>query len=354
MSLYIGTFVGTKSKGIYLAKMDPQTGALSAPQLAARANSPSFLAFHPKNKFLYAAERIHDASGREVDGVAAYSIDPSTFMLSRLNEQPSGGTGACFVAVDHSGTNVLVANYNSGSVAVLPIDVSGLLRPVCAFVQHHGHGPDPQRQTGPHAHCFNVSSDDRFALACDLGLDQVLIYRFQPSTGTLTPSDPPFATVAPGSGARHLAFHPNGKFVYVINEMGASLSVFAWDARRGSLSPLQTLSTVPDDFKGQKWAAEVQVHPSGRFLYASNRTADSIAIFGVDQTTGQLTPRGCTPTQGQTPRNFTIDPTGQFLVVANQDSDSIVVFRIDPQTGALTPAGSRISVPSPTCVRFAE
>jgi 6-phosphogluconolactonase len=235
---------------------------------------------------------------------------------------------------------------------VLPIEPDGRLGKATAFVQHHGTGPNPQRQEGPHAHCINLDAANRFAVVADLGLDKVLVYRFDPVKGTLTPNDPPSVAVAPGAGPRHFAFHPNGRNAYVINEIASTVTAFRYDAQRGVLEPLQTISTLPKDFHGNNSTAEVQVHPSGKFLYGSNRGHNSIAIFAIDPMTGRLTPVGHQSSQIKTPRNFGIDPTGTYLLVANQDSDSIVVFRIDTQTGDLQPTGTKVEVPVPVCVEM--
>jgi 6-phosphogluconolactonase len=248
---------------------------------------------------------------------------------------------------------VLVANYGGGSVCVLPILDDGQLDGATALVQHEGSSVNPRRQRGPHAHSVNVSPDDRFAFVADLGLDKVMIYRFDVTAGTLAPADPPWASVSPGAGPRHFAFHPGGKFAYVINELQSTVTAFAYDPERGSLDDLQTVSTLPSDFKDNNSTAEVLVHPSGNFLYGSNRGHNSIAVFAIDARTGWLSPVEKESTRGSTPRNFGIDPTGRYLLAANQASDAIVVFRIDKATGALTATGQEIEVPSPVCVRMA-
>ena len=358
MWMYVGTQSGPRSEGIYVMRFDPATGSLSKPVLAAKANRAGFLAFHPNRRFLYAVNEVADAQGTKSGAVSAYAIDAATGKLTELNSEPSGGKGPCFVAIDHTGKNALVANYGDGVISVIPIAADGKLKPPSAVVQHEGppggKGPNEKRQAGPHAHSFNVDPGNRFALAADLGTDKVMIYRFDADSGKITPNDPPFAQVAPGAGPRHLAFGPgkNGKFAYVINEMGNTVTVFAWDAQRGAMSEVQTIGTLPPDFTGSNTTAEVLVHPSGKFLYGSNRGHDSIAIFTIDPSTGKLQAHGHTKTGGKTPRNFGIDPTGKFLVAANQQSDNIVVFRIDESTGTLTATGTTAEVGTPTCVRF--
>ena len=247
---------------------------------------------------------------------------------------------------------MLVANYGSGSGGCLPIERDGRLRPASSTYQHRGQVADPRRQGGPHAHSINLDAANRYAVVADLGLDKVFVYAFDPAKGNLTPHQPPFAKVAPRSGPRHFAFHPDGRFGYVINEISRTVTAFAYDADDGILTEIQTISTVPADaFRGGS-TAEVQVHPSGKFLYGSNRGHDSIAIFAIDPTTGKLTPVGHEPTQGKTPRNFAIDPTGAFLLAENQDSNTIVVFRIDPQNGTLKATGQTAKVSKPVCIKM--
>ena len=350
--VYVGTYTGRGSQGIYAWRFNPGSGKLAPLGLAAETVNPSFLAIHPKRPFVYAVSEVSGSRGQKGGAVSAFSMDRKTGKLTFLNSVSSKGGGPCFVTVDNTGKYVLVANYNTGSVAVLPIGEDGRLAEASSFIQHSGTGANPRRQSGPHAHSINVSPDNRFALAPDLGLDKVLIYRFDAAKGTLAPNDPPFASTAPGAGPRHFAFHPDGRHAYVITEMGNSVQAFSWDAKRGALETLQTISTLPPDFKGQSDCAEVRVHPNGRFLYGSNRGHDSIAVFSIDRAKGTLTPIEYVPTGGKVPRNFQIDPTGGYLFAANQNSHNVVVFRIDARTGKLTPAGSELEVVSPVCVRF--
>jgi 6-phosphogluconolactonase len=254
--------------------------------------------------------------------------------------------------VDRTGTKVLVANYGSGSVVCLPIQSDGSLEPASAFIQHEGKSIDPGRQQSPHAHSINLDQANRFAFAADLGLDKVLIYRFDASKGTLVPNDSAFAAVPPGSGPRHFAFHPSGRFAYLISEMANTLTGFAYDADKGALTEVQTVSTLPSSFKRTSYTAEVRVHPSGGFIYGSNRGHDSIAIFIVDQANGKLSAAGFEPTGGRNPRNFEIDPTGHYLLAENQDSDSIVVFRINQDNGRLKRVGEPVHIPRPVCIRM--
>lgn len=352
--VYIGTYTGAKSKGIYLSRLDAASGALSPPELAAETPSPSFLAVHPRGGFLYSVNEVNTAGGNPAGSVSAFAIDRTTGKLTALNQESSGGPGPAHLIVDKSGADVLVANYGGGSVAALPIEANGRLKPPSAFIQHTGSSVNASRQDKPHAHSINVSPDNRFAYVADLGLDKVLIYRFDAKLGSLTPNEPPFATVAPGAGPRHFAFHPKGRFAYVINEIDLTVTAFSHDAKSGALTVLQSVSTLPDGVtKVPSYStAEVQVHPSGRFLYGSNRGHDSITVFAIDGKSGKLTYVQNEPTQGNTPRGFGIDPTGTFLLAGNQRSDSVVVFRIDQQTGRLTPTGHKIEVGSPVCVKF--
>jgi 6-phosphogluconolactonase len=349
---YIGTYTGEKSQGIYLAEFDPETGRLSKAELAAEAKNPSFLAIHPSRKFIYAVSEVSDAGGKPTGGVSAFAVEPATGKLKLLNQQSSQGAGPCHLVVDQAGKNVLVANYGGGSCAVLPIGADGKLGEATAAIQHKGKSVDPGRQEEPHAHSINLDRDNHFAFVADLGLDKVLIYRFDAAKGTLVPNDPPAGLVKPGSGPRHFAFHPTGKFAYVINEMANTVTAFVYDGQQGSLQELQTISTLPTGYKETSYTAEIVVHPSGKFLYGSNRGHDSIAIFKIDPATGKLTASGHQTTEGKTPRNFVIDPTGAWLLAENQGSGTIVVQQIDQEKGALKPTGLKLEVESPVCIQM--
>lgn len=352
--VYVGTYTTKQtSKGIYAYRFDPTTGQLSSIGLAAESTDPSFVAVHPNGKYLYAVNEVGDFNGMKSGAVSAFAIDRKSGTLKLLNQVSTHGAGPCFVSLDKSGRFVLVANYDGGSVATFVIQDDGSLSLMKGFVQHSGSSVDKERQEAPHAHWIGVSPDNRFALVADLGLDDVMVYKLDDVRGGLTPNTPPYAEVKPGSGPRHLAFHPNGKFVYLLTEMGSSVTTFAYAAQKGSLSPLQTVPALPKDYTGVREAAEIAVHPSGKFVYASNRgTANSIAAYKVDPSKGTLTPAGIFSTKGQIPRNFAIDPTGQFLLAANEDSGNIVVFRIDAATGMLTPTGQVEQVPAPVCITF--
>ena len=354
MLVYFGTYTGEKSKGIYVSRMNPTTGQLTPPELAVETTSPSFLAVHPTRNLLYSVNEVNALDGKPTGAVSAFSIDRATGKLTLLNQESSGGAGPAHLIVDKEGRNVLVANYGGGSVAVLPIQSDGKLKPASSFVQHTGSSVNPSRQKEPHAHSINVDAADHFAYVADLGLDKVLVYRFDSAKGTLTANDPPFTTVKPGSGPRHFAIHPNGRYAYVINEMTCTVTAFRNDATRGTLNEIQTVSTLPEGTAMQASfsGSEVQVHPSGKFLYAANRGHNTIAVFTIDQASGQLTLVQNQLTLGNIPRGFGIDPTGAFLLAGNQRSDSVIVFRIDQNTGKLTPTGQKLDIGAPVSVKF--
>ena len=355
LRVYVGTYGKGAGRGIFVSELDRKTGRLSPANLAAEAVNPSFVAIHPSRRFVYAVGEIDDFNGKRSGGVSAFAVNPKTGQLKLINQQSSGGPGPCHLVVDATGNNVLVANYDGGSVACLPLKKDGSLEKASAFIQHAGSSVNPARQRGPHAHSINLDAGNRFAVAADLGLDKVLVYRFDAKKGTLTANDPPSVSVKPGGGPRHFAFHPSGKFAYTNNEITLTLTAFGYDANKGVLNELQTLSTLPigTPTKGFN-TAEVRVHPTGKFVYVSNRGHNSIAIFTVDQKTGKLTAAGHKSTGGETPRNFNLDPTGRFLLAANQGTNNVVVFRINRKTGQLTATGSEIKVPSPVCIRFME
>jgi 6-phosphogluconolactonase len=343
--MYVGTYTNAKSKGIYAFRFDTVTGQATPLGVAAETPNPSFVAIHPNRKYLYSVGEVQGGA------VNAYSVDTATGKLKLLNTVGSKGAGPCHLNVDKTGRNLLVVNYGSGSSTVLPINGDGSLKEASSSIQHNGgSGVDASRQKGPHAHSVNLSPDNRFAMVADLGLDQVLVYKFDPGSGVIAPNDPPFAKAPAGGGPRHFSFHPKGRQAYVINEMGNTITAFNYNAKKGVLKETQTIRTLPDDFKGVSHTAEVVVHPSGKFVYGSNRGHDSIAVFRVKGS--KLAPVEITPTQGKTPRNFVVDPSGQFLLAENQGSDSIVIFKIDTKTGKLTPTGQKLEVGSPVCIRF--
>ena len=353
--VYFGTYTGEKSKGIYVSRLDLAGGKLSSPELAAETSSPSFLAIHPNRRFLYSVNEVSDFAGKKSGAVSAFVINTQTGKLTPLNQQSSVGDGPCHLVVDPTGKTVLVANYGSGSTCALPIQSDGRLGAPTAFIQHQGSSVNPQRQQGPHAHCVTLDPANRFAFVADLGLDKILIFKFDAAKGTLVANDPPSVSVKPGAGPRHFAFDPKGRYGYVINEIDCTLTGFSYDPARGALKELHTISTLPaqETFKPDYSTAEVEVHPSGKFVYGSNRGHHSLIACAIDQMSGKLTPIENESTLGKTPRSFGIDPTGAYLLAANQDSDSVAVFRIDPKTGQLSPTGQILEgVGKPVCVKF--
>lgn len=352
--VYFGTYSKAPSRGIYRARLDVATGRLGPAELAAECRDPSFLAVHPNGAVLYAIDESSDPAKTPDKGLAAYAITRGSGALRLLNEQSAGGPGPCHLAVDSAGRSLVVANYSGGSVAAVSLQPDGRLGAPGSVIRHTGSSVNPARQKSPHAHVVTVAPGDRHVLCADLGLDQVLVYQLDASRASLRPNDPAFARVPPGSGPRHLAFHPNGRFVYAINELLCTMSVFAWDAARGSLQDVQLISTLPagEPLQPSFSTAEVAVHPSGRFVFGSNRGHHSIVSYAVDAATGRLTLVGHASTGGKTPRHFAVDPTGSWLLAENQDSGTVVVLRIDSQTGRLTPTGQSVAVPFPVCAVF--
>lgn len=352
--MYAGTYTAgeSKSKGIYAYRFDSDTGQVTPIGLAVETVNPSFLAIAPNHRFLYAVNEVGDYKGEKSGAVSAFAIDQKTGKLTLLNQVASKGADPCYITLDKTGKYVLAANYTGGSIAVFPVLEDGRLGEASAFVQHTGHGTNPARQEGPHAHSIDLSPDNRFAIVDDLGLDETLVYKFDAGKGTLSPNDPPFAKADPGAGPRHLAIYPSGKFAYVTNEMGDSVAAFTFDSAAGTLQPLQTISTIPKNFTGHNDDAEIEIHPSGKFLYASNRGHDSIAVFSIDSNSGRLAFEEYVPAKGQSPRNFVIAPGGKFLFAENEKSDNVVLFGIDQQTGKLTPTGKEWEIDQPVCIRF--
>lgn len=351
VNVYIGTYTDGASEGIYRAALDVNTGALSGATLVAPMTNPSFLAWHPLLKVIYAVGETDSTEERKGGLLRAYDALPSG-ELKVLNDVGTQGGAPCHVSVAPSGLHVAVANYSGGNAALFPVDNLGRLSEFSALVQHEGGSVDPRRQTAPHTHSVNFDLPGEILFTADLGIDQVLLYRYDLNNGTLTPNDPPFAPLAPGSGPRHLVVHPTGKFVYVVNELSNTVTAFRYHADAHRLENLQTISTLPEGYAEKNTTAEIRVHPTGDALYASNRGHDSIAIFAIDKASGKLTAKGQTPTGGRTPRNFNVDNAGNWLLAANQNSDNIVVFRIGPDGLSLTPTGDEITVGAPVCVLF--
>jgi 6-phosphogluconolactonase len=348
VTVFVGTYTNAQSKGIYSVQFDEASGKLSAPTLAAESESPSFLALHPTGRYLYAANEHPSGPANAPGTVSAFAVDGSKLKL--INIVSSRGAGPCHVAVDRTGHWLFVANYTGGSIAAFPIQANGALGEASSFFQHSLTSVEP-RQKGPHAHIVVLSPDNRFLLVADLGGDRVFVYRFDERSGKLTLNDPPAGILPPGSGPRHIAFSRDGKMLYVLSELKDTVTTFRWDASKGALESTDTLSALPAGYTGPKSGAEIAVHPSGKFLYSSNRGHDSIAMFAIGAD-GKLTAIGHQPTRGKTPRNFNIDPTGKFLLAANQDSSTIAVFRIDEKTGKLAPVGDPAAVPTPVSILF--
>ena len=350
-------YAGT-SKGIYLFWL--QTKNLEVSQnitlvplgLAADTPNPSFIELDLKRRRLFCVNGVQTFEGKPTGAVSAFAIDPDTGKLTLLNQRSSMGSGPCHLVLDQQGRNLLVANYSSGNVAVLPVGPDGRLGEATAVVQHTGKSVNPDRQEGPHPHCVTLDPANRFAFVCDLGLDKVLIYRFDAEQGKLTPSDPAFASLKPGAGPRHMTFRPDGRFAYVVNELDSTITAFAYLPETGALKELQTVSTLPPYYDGPNFPAEIGIKPSGEYLYASNRGHESLVVFGIDQVKGTLKYIEEQNAGGKTPRHFGIEPSGKHLAIANQDSDSLLVCRIDPENGRLKPSGVFAQAPSPVCVKF--
>ncbi len=354
--VYVGTFKTGTSKGIYAWRVDSDSGRMEPLGLVAEASRPLFLALHPNRRFLYAVSRPSAVDRKSIGVVLSYSIDAQTGRLMLLTSLPSRGIDPVYLSVDQSGKNLLVANYGSnsgeGNVSVFPIRKDGSLVDASDFIQYTGSGVHPQRQQGPHSHAINAAPDNRFVIVTDLGLDKLFVYHFDPGKGKLRANTPSFLALKPGTGPRHLAFHPGGQFVYVVNEIQSTITTLAYDAAAGALSELQTVATLPKEFSGASSAAEIRVHPNGKFLYSLNRGHDSVASFSIDRQTGMLTLIELVSTQGKTASNFDIDPGGYWLIAANQGSDSLVMFRLDINTGKLQATGQMFEVGAPSCVSF--
>lgn len=351
MYVYTGTytrdmsFVEGKAQGIYVLRMDT-TGSLTYSYVVSGVNNPSFLAFDLKRRYLYSVGETNDGT------VYSFAVDAMTGGLTFLNQQPSYGDAPCYVSVDHSGRWVFVANYTSGSISVYPIQPDGSLGVASDTIQHEGSSVNPQRQEGPHAHCILATPDNRYVVVADLGLDRLMVYRFDAEQGKLTPNDPPWTATRPGSGPRQIAFHPNGQYAYVINELDSTVDACRYDSANGTFEIIQSVPSVPSAVGARNSGAAIRVDPSGRYVYASNRGHNSIAMYSINPATGTLFSLGQESTVGQTPRDFGIDPAGTFLLAANQASDTVMTFRIDPTTGRLLPTGKVADVATPVCVIF--
>jgi 6-phosphogluconolactonase len=350
--LYVGTYTQKTSKGIYAFRFQSESGDLMPLGLVAETPNPTYLALSANHRFLYAANEESNYQGTHSGLVSGFAIDHLSGKLKPLNSIASAGAGPCHLAVDHTGSDLFVANYVSGSAASFHLSRTGLISAPVSQFQFSGHGPNAERQEGPHAHCTTVSPDNRYVLVNDLGLDRVVVYKLDPATAKLTPNDPPYWSAKPGSGPRHLAFHPKAPFAYCVNEMASTVDVLGWDSKTGTLTSIQNISALPEDFHGESTAAEIVVDPTGRFVYSSNRGHNSIAMFAVDSARGTLTSLGFARTPGREPRNFTLDPTGRWVLVGNQMIGTISLFRRNLETGMLSPAGKTTSIDQAVCLLF--
>ena len=356
---YVGTYTTSgKSKGIYFFRLETQNAEVAQNillvplGLAAESVNPSFLAADFSRRLVFAANETDTFNGAKTGAVSAFRIDPGTGRLALINQVSSGGAGPCHLALDRTGKFLVVSNYNDGTIAVVPVAADGQLRAPSQVIQHRGRSVNPQRQAGPHAHCATFDPANNFVFACDLGLDQVLAYHFEAATGILTPAATPFVATKPGAGPRHLAFRPDGKFAYVVNELDSTVSAYAYDAAAGKLTPLQTESSLPPYFDGKNSGAEIAVHPSGKWLYVSNRGNETVVLFDIDPEKGTISYTEEQNTGGKKPRHFGLQPSAKHLAIANQDSDTLLVCRIDEGNGRLKPSGVFAPAPSPVCVLF--
>ncbi len=345
----IGTYTKGKSEGIYAFRFSSDTGKLTSLGLAAKTSNPSYLVIHPNRRWVFAVGEDEQFQGERSGSITAYTLDSSTGKLTAMNTVSSHGAAPCHLSVDKSGKFLLVANYTGGSVGIFPIGADGRLGDATKMIQHQGKSINAQRQQEPHAHSFNVAKGNKYAIAADLGTDEVITYRLTAKNGMITPQSR--VKLKAGSGPRHFAFHPSDKYAYSINELASTVSAFSWNGANGELKEFQTISTLPDGFAGPNGTAEVVVHPNGKFLYGSNRGHQSIAMFTIDAG-GRLTAQGQVPSGGEWPRNFNIDPSGKFLIAANERSGTLAVFKIDLVSGQLTATGEKAEAGVPVCVKF--
>lgn len=354
--VYFGTYTRSTSRGIYAARLD-DSGALTTPSLVAEIANPTFLALYPNGRVLYAIGEDGTVDGKPGGAVIAYALDPASGALRELNRQPSTGISLTHLAVDSTGRALVAVSYNGGYTVSFSLRADGKIDARKTILRHEGPlGPNKSRQEAPHPHSTTISPDNRFAFVADLGLDRVFSYKLNLADASLAPNDPPAIVIKPGSGPRHTKFSNDGRFFYVLNEIDGSVTACAYDAARGVGTPMQQLSTLPEGFqvKDPDRAAEIRVHPNGKFLYCSNRGHDSIAVFAIDPRSGKLSLVEITPCGGKAPRNFALSPDGAWLLCAHQDSNSLAVFRVDGGTGQLTRVGGTVALPMPVCVLFRD
>jgi 6-phosphogluconolactonase len=348
-----GTVLPERPEGIFVFRLNLLNGKMDPIQAVTGISNPSYLSLTPDHRFLYVVNEVEEFKGQAGGGISAFSVDPESGRLNFINSQPTLGAHPCYISIDPVNQYIWAANYSGGSATILPILKDGSLAAPAVVIQNVGHGTDPLRQEKPHVHSVVLDPENQFALAADLGLDKILVYRTK-DIYQKTSKNPVFEAAArPGAGPRHMIFHPNQKFVYAVNELDATVSLFTFNKNTGALDEIQNLPTLPEDFKGTNLCADVHITPDGKFLYASNRGHDCIAGFAIDALTGRLTLVGYTPTLGKTPRNFAMTPDGRLLLAANQHSDSIVAFQIDSRTGELKPTGQVTRVPAPVCIKMA-
>jgi 6-phosphogluconolactonase len=344
--VYFGSHRAGPGVGFSRSHFDSETGVLTKPEFVVESPAPAYFVVSPDNR------RLYTCNSGSPGGLSAFAIEPHTGQLTLINRVLAGGGDTSFVSLDGTGKFVFAANYEGGNIAAFALRPDGGIGDWTAFVQHKGRGVNPQRQTHAYAHSILTDPTNRFALVADLGVDQIFVYRFDAQTGALKPNNPPSVHVTPGAGPRHLRFHPNGRWVYLIDEIASTIMAFAWDAEAGRLTELQTVSALPANFQGENASAELEIHPNGRFLYGSNRGDDSLVVFAIDPASGRLSLVEHVSSRGKTPRNFAFDPSGRWLLCTNHGSDNAVVFRVDASTGKLTPVGEPVPVPYPFCERF--
>jgi 6-phosphogluconolactonase len=349
----LGTYTNTDSRGIYVVRLNSDTGALSTPELVAELSNPEFLALHPNGHVVYVLTQVRAPDGKNSGAVASFQVDRDTGKLTPLNTESTGRGSLCHLAVDATGRMVIAASYGGAYVVAFPILENGRVGPHTSLISHAGPlGPNSARQDAPHAHSVTLSPDNRFAFVADLGMDRVLTYRLDHDRATITPHEPAFATIEAGAGPRHSKFSPDGKFFYVLNELNGTVTSCRYDPARGIVEPFESVSTLPEGFAGKNGSSEIRVHPGGRFVYAANRGPDSIAVFARNAESGALTRVEIEPCGGQSPRNFALTPDGAWLLSAQQNSNNLTVFRVDDKTGALSPTPQVASVPRAVCVLF--
>ncbi|NQV23883.1 MAG: lactonase family protein [Rhodopirellula sp.] len=349
--IFVSAFAAGEKGAIHAFHFDTKTGVLKPQQTTTDVQHPFFMVISPDGRFLYSID-TEKFGGSEDEFVAAYAIKDRSGKLERLNQQSAKGSASCYLDIDSTGKTVVLANYSSGSVAALPVRADGSLGAATAFVQHEGSSVDPKRQKAPYAHSIVISPDNRLALAADLGIDKVLVYRLDAANSKLTANEAQSSvSVEPGSGPRHLTFHPNGKSVYLINELKNTVTFFGYEPDSGKLTTQQTISTLPADFDGVTHTADVKITPDGKFLYGTNRGHDSIAFYRIGND-GRLTLIKIEPSLGKGPQNLLITPDGQWLICANMPGNNVVVFKINSDTGELTATGEPVSMPMPSCIRW--